>query len=265
MTEPIYPKPCSKCGEMFPREEYHVKSRKTGQRVADCRKCRSLRRMALLKRTKPEHRFQKQKKGERPNFPGVYAIIHLPTGRRYIGAGWNIDARWRLHKSQMKRGVHPNPRLQAAFDDGGEDAMAYVVLEQCPPGREGLDIREQHWLDSVSVFPGMLLNRSRFVESNKGCPTAPETKAKLREQKLGNQYGKDRHYHGVLTESDIVAICEEYAAGGRTVDIATRFNVTRTNVTRIVKRKIWWNVPLDPEVERRCLTRDGRKDHKPIE
>lgn len=65
---------------------------------------------------------------------GVYEIVCLPTGKRYIGsAARSFGLRWNLHKSHLRRGIHHSRYLQRAWDKHGEDAFRFSALIVCRP------------------------------------------------------------------------------------------------------------------------------------
>lgn len=60
---------------------------------------------------------------------GVYAIVHRPSGRVYIGATRDMGRRWTRHRNRLRACAHANPSLQAAWDEDGERAFECVHLE----------------------------------------------------------------------------------------------------------------------------------------
>ena len=90
---------------------------------------------------------------------GVYAIVHQPSGRAYIGSSYDVFRRWKVHVGSLNRGRHPSQKLLNAWLSDGADAFTFVVLERCP--RERLQEREQEWLDSFAE----LLNASESAVS----------------------------------------------------------------------------------------------------
>lgn len=72
---------------------------------------------------------------------GIYAIVHLPTRRAYIGSTIKMQHRRRTHELLLNRGNHHSRRLQSAWHDPRE--FAFVVLEECP--KEQLLERERVW------------------------------------------------------------------------------------------------------------------------
>lgn len=78
---------------------------------------------------------------------GVYAIVHISTGRQYIGSAFDLAVRWQRHKTNLRGGYHVNPHLQHAWDRWGEDAFGFEVLEYVD--RAKVISAEQRWLDSL--------------------------------------------------------------------------------------------------------------------
>jgi group I intron endonuclease len=81
--------------------------------------------------------------------PGVYAIVHLASGRRYIGSSNDVPVRWKGHRSDLRRGVHHATTLQNAWNKDGEAAFGFVVLEDVPDLAVRI-AREQWYIDTTS-------------------------------------------------------------------------------------------------------------------
>lgn len=79
---------------------------------------------------------------------GVYAIIHQPSGRAYVGSSCDVFRRWKGHVGALTRGRHSSVRLLDAWLLDGPGAFTFVILAQC--AREVLQEREQEWLDSFT-------------------------------------------------------------------------------------------------------------------
>lgn len=62
---------------------------------------------------------------------GIYEIVNLRNGKRYIGSTRDFKRRWQDHRSYLLRGAHHCAALQRAWSKYGEDAFAYRVLEEC--------------------------------------------------------------------------------------------------------------------------------------
>ena len=66
-----------------------------------------------------------------PKTAHVYAIREKLTGRAYVGSSTQTAARRRVkHLSMLRLGEHPNRALQEAWNEQGEDAFEFVVLEE---------------------------------------------------------------------------------------------------------------------------------------
>lgn len=59
---------------------------------------------------------------------GLYRIT--VDGRAYYGCAENICSRWLNHKSQLRRGMHPNKQMQEVFDRLGIKAFDIELLER---------------------------------------------------------------------------------------------------------------------------------------
>jgi len=116
---------------------------------------------------------------------GIYAIVNLSNGKRYIGSSWNIRYRWSKHLHLLRRGKHHSRHLQNAWNVYGESQFDVVVLEVCD--ESALVQREQYYLDTRSPE----YNINVRAESRLGTPHTNETKEKLRLANLGKKYGEE--------------------------------------------------------------------------
>lgn len=78
------------------------------------------------------------------NQPGIYCILHVLSGTRYIGQTISLDRRWQQHQEALANGSHHNPRLQKAWSADGADAFEFKRLEVAPAYLNGLPLQE--WL-----------------------------------------------------------------------------------------------------------------------
>ncbi len=79
----------------------------------------------------------------------VYQIIHLETGRSYIGSSSPYliyeKPRWRAHLSELRKGTHHAKPLQEAWNKYGETAFAWHVLEIIEPCPKGYERTRELW------------------------------------------------------------------------------------------------------------------------
>lgn len=77
---------------------------------------------------------------------GVYGITLLLDGRVYSGSSVECEARLRHHRNDLRRGIHPNPYLQAAWNKYGENNFLFEVVEKVQD-KIWLRAREQAWIN----------------------------------------------------------------------------------------------------------------------
>lgn len=89
------------------------------------------------------------KKQYRANLPaGVYRIVCSATGQMYIGSSNALPQRSTEHYRDLRKGVHCNKALQAAYDAHGKDAFTFEVMEvYTGSDREELYRIEQRYID----------------------------------------------------------------------------------------------------------------------
>lgn len=113
--------------------------------------------------------------------PGVYRIQNTENGKFYIGSSVNI--RWRAHKhlSHLRRGIHANAHLQAAFNKYGEQAFSVELVEVCDKA-DLLNFEQRH-LDQLAPD----YNICRHAANTLGYRHTAESKAKMAVHNKGNQ------------------------------------------------------------------------------
>lgn len=62
---------------------------------------------------------------------GIYAIVHVLTGKIYVGSASSIKARIGYHRSKLRRGNHDNQYLQNAWNLHGEASFKFFLLRTC--------------------------------------------------------------------------------------------------------------------------------------
>ena len=77
---------------------------------------------------------------------GVYQIINVLTGDKYIGSSVDINRRKRYHRSALRNGDHSNIHLQRAYNKYGKKSFRYKVLLYCDP--DNTLVYEQILLDA---------------------------------------------------------------------------------------------------------------------
>lgn len=63
---------------------------------------------------------------------GIYCIENTLNHKKYIGKAVDIASRWRTHKCELRKGIHPNRHLQRAWNKYGEHAFYFYVIREVP-------------------------------------------------------------------------------------------------------------------------------------
>ncbi len=209
---------------------------------------------------------------------GIYAIKNKKTGQLYVGQSVDIQYRHNTHTRQLRNGSHYNLHLQRSWSLHGPDVFELVVLEQCK--ETDLPLKEQTWLDSFdrkNLFNQVFDVQFRRGESNPffGKTHTEEAKAAMSKAKKASYKGHGNPNFGKqhaadvkkrmslgrsskLDEQRVLAIAESLRNGEAHQDIADRFDVGRTTVTRISTGDRWSNItggPISPVVYQNDGTR----------
>lgn len=86
----------------------------------------------------------------------IYIIENSVNGKFYIGRTNKPEPRRRCHFSELRRGVHGNPRLQASFNKHGEDAFKFQVVDSAPD--EHIEAKEAEWFAAFDSDKTYLYN-----------------------------------------------------------------------------------------------------------
>ena len=75
---------------------------------------------------------------------GIYAIVHILSGHRYVGQTNSFERRWAQHREALIAGNHHNPRLQTLWHADSELAFEFVEIEVAPAYLQPVQL--QKWL-----------------------------------------------------------------------------------------------------------------------
>jgi hypothetical protein len=73
----------------------------------------------------------------------IYAVECLANGFVYVGLSTDYKRRWRIHRSQLRRGIHPARNMLADWRKHDEDAFEVRVLEVLPYDVETPDAQKE--------------------------------------------------------------------------------------------------------------------------
>ena len=121
-------KRCRTCGETKPLTEFRKHIRREDGHMHYCKSC-------CAKRQKNQRKIRDD------NQPGcVYTIINLINNKIYVGETTRGKQRWIEHITYLRGNGHHSSSLQADFNQFGEEAFEWRIIEKLPKDRE---IREE--------------------------------------------------------------------------------------------------------------------------
>ena len=92
---------------------------------------------------------------------GIYQIKNTVNGRFYIGASTNnFRQRWSEHKSVLRKGNHRSQLLQDDWNQYGESAFVFEILEHISP--EKVYLREAELLSKFHDNGVKCYNKSKL-------------------------------------------------------------------------------------------------------
>lgn len=129
----------------------------------------------------------------------IYGIRHTESGRVYVGSAVKTNARWRQHRSQLRKGTHHNSYLQATWNKYGERAFEFVVLEVVDSACKLLE-RENFWISSTMAADKHFgFNRCPVAGSQLGMKHSDQARAKMSAARQGKK--KSPEHQARINES----------------------------------------------------------------
>jgi len=176
---------------------------------------------------------------------GVYKITNALSGRYYIGYSTNIDRRFCVHRSKLKKNCHDNIFLQRAYNLDGEDKFKYDIIHICDTEEEAKEIELQYLTDlsirdvlynlNYNNSGGDLMTHHPDKEKirEKISKSYKETISKMTPEERREKYGKSGERNGMYgkTHTDEVKKNNSIAKTGNT-------NFKGRNHTEETKQKL---------------------------
>lgn len=166
--------------------------------------------------------------------PGVYAILHTPSGSAYVGSTKNISRRWGDHRSALKSGRHTIKPLQHAWTTDGKSAFEFVVLEDVI-NLDNLLAREQAWMDQYQATGVTLFNVSPLASSTAGMKQRAEVIARAKAD-------PSRRFRGKLSKVDVLAIKAKLINTVDYLALASEYGVHRHTIYMIATGRMFADV-----------------------
>jgi len=90
---------------------------------------------------------------------GVFQIRNKADEKVFVDSSINVPGKINRHKFQLNAGVHPSKTLQAEWNEQGESAFEFEILEDVTPKDvpnydyiADLEFLEDLWLDKLKPF-----------------------------------------------------------------------------------------------------------------
>ena len=122
----------------------------------------------------------------RNNMVGIYQIVNIVDGKRYVGQSVNISKRKYEHFLKLKRNVHGNRYLQRAYNKYGVSSFKFVVLLYC--SKDDLTLYEQMCVDGLNPEYNIC---KECVDSCRGVHPTEETRNKMSESRKGKSFSEE--------------------------------------------------------------------------
>jgi group I intron endonuclease len=155
---------------------------------------------------------------------GIYQILNLANGKRYIGSAQSLAARWEVHKLALYQGGHHSSKLQRTWNKYGETSFVFKPLLICAP--KDLLMYEQRCLDSYKPE----YNICRTAGSSLGVKRSAETRAKIGATKVGNEYRLGSKSTEATRAKISVALAGNKNCLGRKLTKGTRAKIGATKI-----------------------------------
>ena len=118
---------------------------------------------------------------------GIYQIVNETNGKYYIGSSKDIKNRWRQWRNSFKKEMKYKSPLQMAVRKYGIENFTFIIIEECKPTKEILEIRENYYFETLKPEYNIL----KKAYSNVGYNHTTEAKEKIRRANVGKTLSND--------------------------------------------------------------------------
>lgn len=137
------------------------------------------------------------------DYPGVYRIVDTVSQTCYVGQSRSVRKRIGEHFRLLRKGEHPNPHLQFAFDCVGESRVTSHIEITCEDPADLADL-EEAFLQGEARFddsPKLFNISSTAHRPMHGRKHTDLTKAQISATKTGRKNHVTEEYRGKLSKA----------------------------------------------------------------
>lgn len=140
---------------------------------------------------------------------GIYRIVHLASGKSYVGSSSSIIDRWYQHRCDLRFNRHHSVLLQRAWNKHGAEAFAFEILAECEAS--ALFEQEADFLSKLeSANPKRGYNTLVRPGSGLGYRHTPEARQRMSES------------HKAIPKSERLKFCRSFVGKRHTPETRAR-------------------------------------------
>jgi group I intron endonuclease len=136
--------------------------------------------------------------------PGIYMIVHVNSGKKYIGSSVTPADRLSVHRRALRKGKHSNCHLQNAWNVHGEKSFEFSIIEENIQ-KDLLAVKETEYIISFGIADQYT---GKFFE-DKGYNMCWPKREGFKNPSLRKK-GKDHHLYGKSSWSKGVTLTNEH-------------------------------------------------------
>jgi len=164
---------------------------------------------------------------------GVYEIVNLMNGKRYVGSSGELEKRRIAHFSMLRLDTHLNGPLQYDWNEYGETAFEFLIVGHCSP--KGLVGKEQERMDMYDF--DSLYNLSPTAGSNLGFKHSDEARANMSAGQLRRE-GNERRFGQVRSEETRARMSAAAKGKEKSDETRARMSIAQSNRSAETRAKI---------------------------
>ena len=134
----------------------------------------------------------------------IYRITNMANGKYYIGSAESFARREWQHKYDLRKGIHKNPRLQAAWNKYGADMFVFEIIEEVPVGQTAFDCENKYLHEHVGL-PECYNVNTDAIGMRTGVVLSDITKARISGSRVGKHAGEDHYRYGQTVSPEVRA------------------------------------------------------------